>query len=97
MSANIVHGTNHAVFTTHDDECVFPDFKQLVVADAGNFAGMERIDPTFKDQMLELELVHEMRTIKVGIHCTLGLGTVRCQLGAQFVDRIVNVSRYQMH
>ena len=68
MPANIVHGTNIAFIVATDDDRVFTNIKQKVIAGLRDLTDMARIDPAFEYDIFELSLISDMRPIEIWVH-----------------------------
>jgi hypothetical protein len=82
MPADIMHGVELALIIASDDDGVFANLEQLIIAFIWDFTRMQSIDPASKNEMLEFPFMHQVRPIKIGIDRVIGASKLRCELAA---------------
>jgi hypothetical protein len=58
MPTDVMHGVEHALMISGDNDGVFTNLEQLVIPFIGDFTRVQGVDPTFKNQMFEFPVMH---------------------------------------
>ena len=97
MPADVVHGVDVPILAPRNDDVVFTNLEQLIIARVRDFAHMKRVNPTFENEMGQFSLMHQMRAIEVRVHRMMRALFFLFELCAQSLERIIDLCVDQMH